>query len=157
MKTLSALFAVFACACGLRAALPQSDLIAQIHFAGAQKISAATNATAFTNEFCSEEALALRAQTADKLSGWLAGWLQINLGVTVAGGPAKLRPLFDDLQKSEWFLEARRAPSGAPPERQGRSGHCHQTGRATRPALAGESQAVFPGGEFQIQRRLDDF
>ena len=49
---------------GVRAALPQPDLMAQIHFAGAQKISAATNAAAFTNEFVSTEALALRTQTA---------------------------------------------------------------------------------------------
>ena len=75
MKQLSATFALLLLAAGARAALPQPDLIAQIHFAGAQKISADANAGAFTNEFCSAEALALRAQTADKLSGWLAGWL----------------------------------------------------------------------------------
>lgn len=115
MKQLSATFAVLLLAAAARAVLPQPDLIAQIHFAGAQKISADANAAAFTNEFCSAEALALRAQTADKLSGWLAGWLQQKLAVNVAGGPAKLRPLFDDLQKSEWFLEARGA-AGAGPE-----------------------------------------
>ena len=71
--------------------------------------------SAFTNEFCSAEARALRAQTADKLAGWLAGWLQTNLPATVAGGAAKLRPLFDDLQTAEWFLEAR-AAAGSPPE-----------------------------------------
>ena len=90
-----------------RAALPEPDLIARIHFAGAQKISADTNSAAFTNEFCSAEAVALRTQTADKLSGWLAGWLQKNVGVNVPDGAAKLRPLFDDLQKSEWDLTAR--------------------------------------------------
>ncbi len=97
-----------------QAALPQPDLIAQIYFAGAQKISASANAGAFTNEFCSAEALALRAQTADKLSGWLAGWLQKNLNATVADGAAKLRPLFDDLQTAEWQLEARAAANGKP-------------------------------------------
>ncbi len=96
------------------AALPQPDLLAQIHFAGAQKISADANAAAFTNEFCSAEALALRAQTAGKLSVWLAGWLQKNTGVNVADGPAKLRPLLDDLQQAEWFLEARMAANGKP-------------------------------------------
>ena len=97
-----------------RAALPQPDLLAQIHFAGAAKIFADKNSAAFTNEFCSAEALALRKQTADKLSGWLAGWLQKNAGVTVPDGAAKLRPLFDDLQTAEWFLEARAAADGKP-------------------------------------------
>jgi hypothetical protein len=114
MKTLSAIFALLLFAAGARAALPQPDLIAQIHFAGAQRISASANFSAFTNEFCSAEALALRAQTADKLSGWLSGWLQKNLNTTVVGGAAKLRPLLDDLQKAEWFLEARAAAGGRP-------------------------------------------
>jgi len=114
MKQLSATFALLLLAVGARAALPQPDLIAQIHFAGAQKISADANVSAFTNEFCSAEALALRAQTADKLSGWLSGWLQKNLNTPVAGGAVKLRPLFDDLQKSEWFLEARGTAGGKP-------------------------------------------
>ena len=109
MKNLILLFTLLLVVSGVRAALPQPDLIAQIHFAGAQKISASANANAFTNEFCSAEALALRAQTANRLSVWLAGWLQKNTGVTVADGASKLRPLFDDLQKSEWFLEARAA------------------------------------------------
>ena len=114
MKQLSATLALLLFAAAARAALSQPDLIALIHFAGAQKISADTNAAAFTNEFCSAEALALRAQTADKLSAWLAGWLQNNLNATVADGATKLRPLFDDLQKSEWFLEARGAAGGKP-------------------------------------------
>ena len=114
MKKLILLFTLLLVVSGVRAALPQPDLIAQIHFAGAQKISASANANAFTNEFCSAEALALRAQTANRLSIWLAGWLQKNTGVTVADGAAKLRPLFDDLQKSEWFLVARAAASGRP-------------------------------------------
>ena len=114
MKKLIVLLALVVVAVGVRAALPQPDLVAQIHFAGAQKFSAAASAAAFTNEFCSAEAVALRAQTADKLSGWLAGWLQKNVGVAVPDGAAKLRPLFDDLQKTEWFLEARAAANGPP-------------------------------------------
>ncbi len=114
MKNLSVLFALVLFAPAARTALPQPDLIAQIHFAGAQKISAAANASAFTNEFCSAEALALRAQTAAKLSAWLAGWLQQNLNASVGDGAAKLRPLFDDLQTAEWFLEARSAADGKP-------------------------------------------
>lgn len=98
----------------VRAALPSSDLIAQIHFAGAEKISASKESAAFTNEFSSAEALVLRKQTADKLSNWLPGWLQKKTGVVVTGGAMKLRPLFDDLQKSEWFLDARRTANGRP-------------------------------------------
>jgi hypothetical protein len=114
MKNLSAFFALSLLVPAARAALPQPDLIAQIHFAGAQKILAATNSASFTNEFCSAEARALRAQTANKLSGWLASWLQTSLNATVPDGAAKLRPLFDDLQTAEWFLEARSAATGKP-------------------------------------------
>jgi len=114
MKKIILLFTMLLVVSGVHAALPQPDLIVQIHFAGASKISATANFSAFTNEFCSAEAVALRKQTADKLSVWLAGWLQKNTGVTVADGAAKLRPLFDDLQKSEWFLESRAAANGKP-------------------------------------------
>ncbi len=114
MKKLSALLAAVLSAFAAHAALPQPDLIAQIHFAGAQKILAAPNAAAFTNEFCSPEAVALRMQTATKLSGWLSGWLQKTLGGAVPNGAEKLRPLFDDLQKTEWFCEARSAANGKP-------------------------------------------
>jgi hypothetical protein len=114
MKMLSIILGVFLLAFTARAVLPQPDLIAQIHFAGAQKISADAQASAFTNEFCSPEGLALREQTAAKLSGWLAGWLQAHFHTTVAEGPSKLRPVFDDLQTAEWFLEARAAVHGQP-------------------------------------------
>ena len=115
MKNLTAsVIGLFLSGLAARAVLPQPDLMAQVYFAGAQKISGDAHATAFTNEFCSAEALALRAQTANKLAGWLAGWLDTNLNVSVPGGAAKLRPLFDDLQKSEFFAEARAAANGEP-------------------------------------------
>ena len=114
MKKFFLILTLWLAVAGVRAALPVPDLIAQIHFAGAKKISAAPNVAAFTNEFCSAEALALRQQTADKLAGWLAGWLQTNAAVTVAEGAAKLRPLLDDLQTGEWFAEARAAMNGKP-------------------------------------------
>ena len=112
MKKLSAILALASLLPAARAALPQPDLIAQIHFAGPQKIFADANAAAIKDEFCSAEAVALRAQTAGKLSVWLAGWLQKNNGVNVPDGAAKLRPLLDDLQKTEWFAESRVAPNG---------------------------------------------
>ncbi len=98
------------------AALPQPDLIAHIYFAGGDKISTAPNVNAFTNQFASPPALALRRQTADKLAPWLAGWLQKNLGAFVPDGAARLRPLLDDLQSAEWTAEARAAAAGSPPE-----------------------------------------
>ena len=90
-----------------RAALPQPDLVAQIHFAGGNNVSGDKNYAAFTNEFSSAEARALRAQTADKLAKFFAAWFAENSGAQVAGGAAKLRPLLDDLQNAEWYLEAR--------------------------------------------------
>ncbi len=99
-----------------RAEVSSPDLIAQIHFAGAEKILADTNSVAFTNTFCSAEALALRAQTADKLAAFLVRWLPANTKSTaVPASAAQLRPLLDDLQTAEWFLEAR-AATGERPE-----------------------------------------
>jgi hypothetical protein len=114
MKKLILFFMLPLAAVAVPAALPQPDLIAQMHFAGAQRISADRKSSAFTNEFCSAEALALRTQTADKLSVWLAGWLPGNVGTAVPDGAAKLRPLFDDLQTAEWFFEARAAVNSRP-------------------------------------------
>jgi len=113
MKKLMILFTLALAVAGVRAALPQPDLLAQIHFAGAQKILAAPNVGAFTNEFCSVEALALRAQTVKKLAPWLAGWLQQKAGAT-PGGAERLRPLLDDLVTAEWRLEARVGADGRP-------------------------------------------
>ena len=114
MKKIFSIFTALLVAAAVRAALPAPDLIARIHFAGAQKFAATPGAAFFNNEFSSAEALALRQQTADKLAPWLAGWLQKNSGAPGAGGAA-LRPLLDDLQTSEWFLDAHNVggkPSG---------------------------------------------
>src|SRR5260221_7623379 len=113
MKKLPLILAALFCAAAVQAA-PQADLIARIHFAGARQIAADTNSLAFTNEFCSAEARALGAQTLEKLSVALDGWLRQKTGASVAGGAVKLRPLLDDLEKSPWFLEARVAADGKP-------------------------------------------
>ena len=110
MKKFLSIFTLALLALAVRAALPQPDLIAQIHFAGGDKISADKNYPAFANEFSSAEALALRKQIADKLAPWLAK----NLNAAVPEGAAKLRPLLDDLQSAEWFFEARAAADGKP-------------------------------------------
>lgn len=114
MKKLFAILVLVVLTVAGRAALPQPDLLAQIHFAGLERISADKNYPAFTNEFSSAEAVSLRNQTADKLAPWLAGWLQAKLGVTVPGGAVKLRPLLDDLQTAEWLLESRVQADGKP-------------------------------------------
>src|SRR5664280_429150 len=59
-----------------QASLPSPDLIARVHFAGAEQISADTNAIAFTNLWCSPEAQALREQTLNKLSRAPYNWLK---------------------------------------------------------------------------------
>jgi hypothetical protein len=103
--------------CGEKAAaktmLP-SDLIAQIHFAGAEKISKDTNSVAFTNLFCSPEAMALRGQTLNKLARAPYQFLQKRMTAGAGDETARLRPLLDDLLRSEWFLQIRYATNGSP-------------------------------------------
>ena len=53
---------------GALRATPTADLVARIHFVGAQKIAADPESRAFTNVFCRASAQALQAQTLDKLS-----------------------------------------------------------------------------------------
>lgn len=112
MKHLFAVIGLTLSALAAHAAVPQPDLITQIHFAGAPVIGANPHASAFTNEFTSSEALALRAKMATSLSRWLSGWLQTNLNAAVPDGAAKLRPLFDDLQWSEFALQIWAMPDG---------------------------------------------
>ncbi len=86
----------------------QSDLIARIHFLGGDKISADPAHSAFTNEFCSAEAKALENQTLDKLANFVAARAKSTNSAT------QLRPLLDDLPKSEWIFEIRDTTNGSP-------------------------------------------
>ena len=95
-------------------AAPRPDLIARIHFAGAERISADTNSAAFTNEFSSAEARALESQTLDKLSRAPAAWFKSKIPPGAGNGVAQLRPLLDDLLKSEWVFEMRDSPNSSP-------------------------------------------
>lgn len=105
MKNLFRLFAVLLLtAPTLRA---QTDLIARIHFLGGDKISVDANSRAFTNEFCSAQARAVENQTLDKLAKYFA------VQFKSANGEAQLRPLLDDLLKSEWILEVSDETNGA--------------------------------------------
>ncbi|HXE42799.1 MAG TPA: hypothetical protein VN516_07220, partial [Candidatus Baltobacteraceae bacterium] len=108
MKKLSLILAALLMAIAAQA---QSDLIARIHFLGGDKISADTNSAAFANEFNSPQAQALENQTLDKLAKIFVAKLKPNAG---AEDLAQLRPLLDDLLKSEWILEIRGATNGVP-------------------------------------------
>ena len=114
MKKILLLFALLAAVAGAYAALPQPDLIAQIHFAGAQKISADPNSLAFTNEFCSAEAVTLRTQTAGRLAVFLDGWLRQNVNAAAPAGVTGLAAVLGDLTTAEWFLESRASAGGRP-------------------------------------------
>lgn len=91
------------------------DLIAQIHFAGAGQVAADTNAVAFTNLWCSPEAVALRRQTLDKLARAPYAWFKTKIAPGAGDEAARLRPLLDDLLSAEWFFQVR-ATGGATPE-----------------------------------------
>ena len=110
-------FAILFCAILAAAAqaspLP-SNLIARVHFAGAERIAADTNSLAFTNLWCSTEAQTLREQTLNKLSRAPYTWFKSNIAAGAADEAEKLRPLLDDLLKSEWLLEALDATNGFP-------------------------------------------
>ncbi|MGD0744859.1 MAG: hypothetical protein ABSA45_06860 [Verrucomicrobiota bacterium] len=95
-------------------AAPPADLIAQIHFVGADQISADTNSAAITNFFCSAEARALAGQTLDKLSRAPGVWFKSKIATGAAAGAAQLRPLLDDLLRSEWILKIRDTTNGSP-------------------------------------------
>ena len=113
MKKIPLIFAalLFAAAAG---AQPQPDLIARIHFAGVDAISADPNHFAFTNEFGSTEARALESQTLDKLSHLPVAWFTSKIAPGTNDGAAQLRPLMDDLLKSEWIFEMRDTTNGTP-------------------------------------------
>ncbi len=113
MKKFFAILALTSAALAVRAALPDADLTAQIHFAGADRIAADPNHTAFLNEFNSAEARALESQTLDKLSRTPGAWFKSKIAAGAGDGSAQLRPLLDDLLKSEWIFEMRDAP-GSP-------------------------------------------
>jgi hypothetical protein len=91
----------------------QPDLIARIHFLGGDKIAADPNHLAFMVEFASTEAKALESQTLDKLSRAPGQWFKSKIPAGAGDGAAQLRPLLDDLLKSEWIFEMRDAP-GSP-------------------------------------------
>lgn len=112
MKKMPLIFAALMLAAAVQAQ-PRPDLIARLHFAGAEAISTDMNRLTFTNLFYSAEARALASQTLDKLSRAPGAWFKSKLPPGAGDGAAQLRPLLDDLLKSEWILEMRDAP-GSP-------------------------------------------
>ena len=114
MKKLSILLALVLAVLTGHAALPQPDLIANIHFAGGQNISADRSFLPFADEFSGPEARALANQTMDKLSHAPYGWFRAKLAANRGEGSVQLRPLLNDLLDSEWEFEARDMPAGSP-------------------------------------------
>ena len=108
------LCAAMMAAIATQASPPAPDLIARIHFAGAEQISVDTNAVAFTNLWCSPEARALREQTLGKLSRAPYNWLKQKILPGTGDGAGQLRPLLDDLLGAEWFLQVRDTTNGSP-------------------------------------------
>ena len=109
------LILVAALVCTLATTLPaQPDLVARIHFLGGDTIAADPAHSAFTNEFCSAEARALESQTLDKLSHVPMAWFTSKIAPGTNDGAAQLRPLLDDLLKSEWIFEIRDTTNGSP-------------------------------------------
>ena len=86
----------------------------QIHFAGAQKIGADPQSAAVGPVFNCPEAKALTAQTLDKLARFPRVWLKDYLPSGADNGVGLLRPLFDDLLVSEWYLSAQDAGHAKP-------------------------------------------
>ena len=113
MKKIPLIFAALTFA-AVAGAQSRPDLVARIHFAGADQISADPNHFAFTNEFCSAEARALESQTLDKLSRVPGMWFKSRIVTGAGDGAAQLRPLLDDLLKSEWLFEMRDTTNGSP-------------------------------------------
>jgi hypothetical protein len=99
MKKLLVIFASLVFVAALQAQT-QPEVVARIHFLGGDKISTDTNSTAFAREFTSQQARALENQILDKLAKFFAG--KLNSAET-----PQLRPLLEDLLKSEWILEIR--------------------------------------------------
>jgi len=114
MKQLFLFCAAMMAAVVAQASPPAPDLMARVHFAGAEQISADTNAVAFTNLWCSPEAQALREQTLNKLSRAPYNWFKRKILSGTNDGAVQLRPLLDDLLGAEWFLQIRDATNGSP-------------------------------------------
>ena len=100
-------------ALGVKPASAQ-DQIARVYFAGTQKIAGDPNSLAFANEFGCAEAKALEIQTLAKLARAPGTWFKSKMAPGAGDGAALLRPLLDDLLKSEWVFEMRQANGGSP-------------------------------------------
>jgi hypothetical protein len=84
----------------------EPGLVAHIHFAGGAAVAADPNAAALKKIWTSPDAVALQAQTLDKLDRSVEGWLHQKVVPTLSGSVA-LRPLLEDLSRCEWELDLR--------------------------------------------------
>ena len=90
----------------------ESGLVARIHFAGGDAVTADPNSAPLRNVWSSPEALALRAQTLNKLSRFLDGWVRQQVAPNLAA-PLQSQALLADLCLSEWQLEVHQPVAGA--------------------------------------------
>jgi hypothetical protein len=95
----------------VQAAPWEPGLVARIHFAGGDAVTADPNSIPLKNVWSSPEAQVLRMQTLDKLAQFLDGWLRQAIAPSL---PITLqtRPLLADLVQAEWQLEVRQ-PAGS--------------------------------------------
>ena len=114
MKTFLAFIcgALWLASATIQAAPWEPGLVARIHFAGGDAVSADPNAIPLRNLWSTPEALVLRAQTVAKLARFLDAWAPSEL----APGQVpnwQSQPLLTDLCQSEWQLELQQPQAGA--------------------------------------------
>ena len=94
---------------------PQPDTLLRLHFAGRRAVEADTNGAALKALLALPESRALFNQTLDKLARAPYARLQPRLGAQTNDCAPLLRPLLEDMVRSEWLLEVR-GLSNQPPE-----------------------------------------
>jgi hypothetical protein len=88
----------------LKAAPLGNGLVARVHFAGGDTVAANPNYGPLKNVWSSPAALAMKAQTLDKLDHFLDVWLRQQIAPNMGNAP-QVRPLLADLVASEWQLD----------------------------------------------------
>ena len=90
---------------------PQSEVLLRWHFAGADQLAGNTNAAKVKEIWALPATAEFRKQGLHRLAGVIPGLL--SLAATATNAPVVLRPLVDDLVRSESVFEMRREAGGA--------------------------------------------
>jgi len=118
-----------------QASPPVTDLMARIHFAGAEQISAIPMPLRSPIFGVHPSAGAPRAN-AEQLSRAPYTWLQAKIAAGTNDEAGQLRPLLDDLLGAEWFLQSATRRTGR------RNWRWRSAGCRPRPALADHLEGV---------------